>query len=208
MNNEVVIVSGCSRCGSSLMMRMLEAGGIETHDEGNKVSYECHEAQEALINGRADFVGSLAGKAVKMLDPHRVSFPPVPIAWVWMSRNATEQAKSQIKLVGMMFSALCPNPDRLALSLARDNLRVPIDLSRVPGSRLMVVDFERLVGAPGAVIPELVGFLNRPMDQAKMLACVIDRPPECAPGLEIELARTNEVEAARAAAIMATEDKA
>lgn len=186
--DEVIVVSGCSRSGTSLMMRMLEAGGIQTFDGGNKTGYECEESR-AAFGGRADFIADIPGQAVKLLDPHRFETPIVPIAWIWMWRDATEQARSQVKFMGSLAGMHIPISDRLIKSIRVDNERVPVQLSARAGSRVLVVDFARLIGVPRGVVAEVVGFINRPMDQDAMAACVIEREPGCAPGLDIEIAR-------------------
>lgn len=185
--NEVVAVAGCSRCGSTLMMQALEAGGMPVYHGGNRVGYECDESQEALVSGSADFLRTIPGHAVKLLDPQRVATPCVPIAWIWMWRDAEQQALSQIKFMGQMFSLIRPDTKRLAASLRKDNERVPVELSRRPKSRVLVVDFARLLAVPDGVMAELVGFINRPMDIAAMARVVQPRGPECAVGLDIEL---------------------
>ena len=185
--NEVVAVAGCSRCGSTLMMQALEAGGMPVYHGGNRVGYECDESQEALMSGSADFLRAIPGHAVKLLDPQRVATPYVPIAWIWMWRDAEQQALSQIKFMGQMFSLIRPDAKRLAASLRKDNERVPVELMRRPKSRVLVVDFARLLAVPYRVMAEVVGFINRPMDIAAMTKVVQPRGPECAVGLDIEL---------------------
>lgn len=185
--NEVVAVAGCSRCGSTMMMQALEAGGLPVHHGGNRVGYECDESQEAMMSGSAEFLRTIPGKAVKLLDPQRFATPCVPIAWIWMWRDADQQALSQIKFMGQMFSMIRPDEGRLAASLRKDNERVPVELSRRPKSRVLVVDFARLLALPDAVMAEVVGFINRPMDIKAMASVVLPRGPACAVGMDIEM---------------------
>ncbi|MHB8286386.1 MAG: hypothetical protein ACYDD1_17175 [Caulobacteraceae bacterium] len=70
-----IIVSGLGRCGSSLTMQMLNAAGV--HCVGSFPSFEgpeCEAFQEGFIT--AERWAAVAGRAVKLLDPHRRA-----IAW-------------------------------------------------------------------------------------------------------------------------------
>lgn len=196
---EVIVVAGAPRCGTTLMMQMLEAGGFPVYHGGNRVGYECRESQEALVVGGAGFLDTLQGKAVKLLDPQRIDVPLIRIAWVWMNRDAVQQALSQIKFMGQMFSGMRPNVERLAASIRRDNQQAPVALSRRDRSRVLVVDFERLLTVPRAVVAEVVGFVNAPMDQEAMVQCVLPRDGRCALGLDIELSRMRMIEREEAA---------
>lgn len=169
------------------MMQALEAGGMPVYHGGNRVGYECDEAQMAIVTGRADFLKSIPGMAVKLLDPQRFRSPEVPIAWIWMWRDAGQQALSQIKFMGQMFSSIRPDARRLEASLRKDNERVPVELSRRPKSRVLVVDFARLLAVPDVVMAEVVGFINRPADIRAMASVVLPRGPECVIGMDIEI---------------------
>src|SRR5262245_46933223 len=73
MNTDIVIVSGLPRSGTSLMMQLLEAGGIEVvtdklraADADNPRGY--HEFERVKkIKQDASWVPEIRGKAVKMV---------------------------------------------------------------------------------------------------------------------------------------------
>lgn len=170
-----------------MMMRMLVAGGIPGIYD-NTSSYEAECARVVAAGGQALFLNSSGGKCVKVLDPQNGTIPEVPIAWIWMHRRARDQARSQAKFLRFIGINLPIDPTRLMLSIAQDNEKVPVALSRRPRSRVLVVCFERLVEAPDAVVSEVAAFVGRPMDTAAMRACVLKRSAACAPDMSIELA--------------------
>lgn len=192
---EVVVVAGCSRCGSSLMMQMLDDGGMTTYDGGNRASYEHKDVERATMRGRMGFLKKIPGQAVKILDPQKASVPVIPIAWIWMRRDPVEQAKSQIKFMTTMFPNVRVSTsdngyqERLTKSLRQDNQYVPIELAKRPKSRVIIVRFEDLIHSPAIVSKKLCDYLGLDLDRRAMRQCVIDREPRCAPDMEIERQR-------------------
>jgi hypothetical protein len=96
MTEEIVAVTGFQRCGSSMTMRMLDAGGFPILEDATPGGYE----HPGLIPHRIADLATLApGKAVKILEPiyyqdHADGFPDAAWAWIWLDRNPSQQAKS------------------------------------------------------------------------------------------------------------------
>ena len=72
--DKVIIVSGLPRSGTSMMMKMLDAGGIEpvqdgvrTADSDNPKGYYEFERAKQLDKGDHDWLPSAQGKAVKII---------------------------------------------------------------------------------------------------------------------------------------------
>ncbi|HSJ55892.1 MAG TPA: sulfotransferase family protein, partial [Anaerolineae bacterium] len=72
-NNAIVIVSGLPRSGTSMMMKMLEAGGVRvltdyerTADEDNPKGYYEFERVKQIEHDR-EWLPEACGKAVKMV---------------------------------------------------------------------------------------------------------------------------------------------
>ena len=102
----VVVVSGLPRSGTSLMMQMLEAGGVPILTDGeracdadNPKGYYEYEPVKALQNGDSDWLDKAEGKAVKVISfllrhlpqKHRYRV-------VFMNRNLDEVLASQEKM--------------------------------------------------------------------------------------------------------------
>lgn len=190
----VVLVCGLGRCGTSLTMQMLHAGGLPCI--GHWPAFEEHRANFESFD--ADFIASHPGHAVKILDPQRVRLQQgqvlsrLPAIVIWLLRDFTEQAKSQAKLlesfVGMTSNRL--HRRRLVASLRRDTALAHDALDGLP---MRTVPFERLVYDPADGAATIDSFLREHglrIDQQKAAAAVIDRPTSCLPDmLEVELLR-------------------
>src|SRR5690349_20800338 len=94
---KTIIVSGLTRCGSSMMMQMLYSGGCPVScAKGNELISGEHEDQLSTLKEIA--LGLTDGKAVKCLDPHHWPLPPdKEYIIIWMRRDFKEQSKSIAK---------------------------------------------------------------------------------------------------------------
>lgn len=209
--NETVIVTGSARCGSSLTMRMLEAGGFPVHHGGNRTSYETPEANDIAF-GRVTSVKHLAGKAIKVLEPHQgatLALEESPIAWIYLTRNAKQQAMSQVKFLAYMAGIRFATPTVTVMKFQQDlyqhNRLNPERLERRANSRLLRVRFEDLIGDAYGAAHRIIAFLGMAEGAAAaekamvMAACVLARSPDCALDMSIEVAnaKRDDEEAAR-----------
>ncbi len=170
------IVAGCARSGSSLVMQMLDRGGVSCF--GEFPAYE--DPRTANLHNQTWLQ---PGRAHKVLCPPLLRDAPPPQAlYVWMERNATQQARSQVKFMRAMgVSALVSgaNLERVAESIRRDNQTFR---DAVRADRLLVIRFEDLLRSPEATAKSISQFLGAG-DPAAMAAAVIPREPECFDGL-------------------------
>src|SRR5690348_17944000 len=95
--NRVLIVAGLGRCGSSLMMQMLQRGGMKC--AGEFPAFEMPETNHCSIS--REWLSQFSGGAVKILDPHLCTIENTPAVVLWLSRDHWHQAKSQIKFFMM-----------------------------------------------------------------------------------------------------------
>ena len=104
---EVIVVSGLPRSGTSLMMKMLEAGGIapltdnhRTADEDNPKGYYELERVKRLADGNSKWLGDARGKAVKIIS---ALLPHLPVSHtfriIFMERAIDEILISQNKML-------------------------------------------------------------------------------------------------------------
>lgn len=181
---EFVIVSGLPRSGTSLMMQLLEAGGLpaktdreRTADEDNPRGYyewerikklktepEMFEQEEGLENQ--------AIKIVSMLLPHlpyahryRVLFMTRPIEQVVASQQA------MIARRGTAGSA----PEELPQQLAQNRMAARHWLESHPRVDWLEIDYPTLVSSPEEVIPLIAEFLGpERLAHPERMADVID----------------------------------
>lgn len=92
MPDTTIAVAGLGRCGLTMTMQMLDAGGLDVW--GDPPAYEPgHYA--------ADFDEIDAVKLVDPIGSEITGLLPEPgaLQWIWLQRDAKEQAKSMAKMV-------------------------------------------------------------------------------------------------------------
>lgn len=181
---EVVIVAGLGRCGSSLTMQMLAAGGMPC--VGEPPAFEDARLEPGRHVDEAWFRG-LIGNAIKVLDPHHVQLPKAATARViWLNRDYREQAASQAKFLQAV--AGIGGVEDVAIAFRRS---MPAErkqaLCALAGWPILEQAFEALILEPEAAAHAINAFVGGHLDEAAMAHVVRRRPTECAPGLEMEL---------------------
>jgi hypothetical protein len=106
MNSEIIVVSGLPRSGTSLMMQMLDNGGVKvvtdnirTADTDNpKGYYECELVKK--IKQDASWVPATRGKAFKMVSQLLYDLPATEVyRIIFMERDMDETLLSQEKML-------------------------------------------------------------------------------------------------------------
>lgn len=181
MTPPTVAVTGFGRCGSSMVMRMLEVGGFPLAPSGGFPAYETH---------RISIATSHPGEAIKVLDGilHGV-FPPGPARSIWLDRDHLQQARSQVKFLrGIMGTRLEKDAvDRFRHSYRRDRPRAIRELT-ARGS-LLIVEYEAVLRDPAGQAQRIADHVGdmQTLDLDAMAAVVHARSPRCAPDLAFEL---------------------
>jgi hypothetical protein len=181
----LILVSGLGRCGTSLMMQMLSAGGLPVFDREavGGVAFE----HEVAITG-AHLPEGAAG-LLKWLDPHTEPLPPRRVRGsIFLTRDVKQQALSQKKFsqafVSRVFETLTWR--ELAYSLKRDTKRALGALER--RGPVFKARFESLIIRPRPVIEAIAKWLGEPIDVDAAVAQVRPRGTDCLPGLlELQL---------------------
>lgn len=190
-DHPILFVAGLGRCGTTLVMTMLDAGGFPV--TGPRVSYE---PAERWRGGRPDmdWLRAQGGRAVKWIDPtHHFTLPgsltqrPVIIL---MERNPREQARSQVKLLSMMgMKGVGRRAERaMERSIKRD---VPPMRAHLRNSAIVHgIDFEDVLENPfwaARKLGRLVAYhYGADFDAESAASVVMPRHPSCAPDLSME----------------------
>lgn len=177
MNEPTIVVAGLARSGLSLTMQMLDAGGVPCQGE--------FPAYEPFPLGDIPW-DKCHGTAVKLVDSH-LHIPRPGRYWVIrLRRDTREQARSFNKWTSMLFGGRPIGIAKLTNSFTRD-YRI-IDEWALKQERLQIFDFEEVLKEPRWAATLLCRFLDRPLNTQAMAAAVVNRQPECYPGLlELEL---------------------
>ncbi len=177
-------VCGFGRCGSTMVMRMLAAGGCPPLAEDPP-----HESDlDTVFRMWPD---DLAGRAVKLLDSPRWN-RCVPFArewrFVWLDRDPLEQARSHIKFLmeGMGVPVADPAAAvaKFAASYHRDRPEL-MKLLRRNGD-VFVLRYERALANPHRAARQLKQVWPG-LDVEAAAAVVHARDGRCRPDLSVEL---------------------
>lgn len=160
---EVIVVCGLARCGTSLVMKMLHKGGIEPLCDPSSLEYG-YELNASLELPRSHgWLNNAGGKAVKILDPQRFTPPHGHrYAFIFLTRDLKEQAKSHVKFINALGVRTMPDTRRkLEASLRRDEPIVRRLLASYEGSRTLSLEFEQLILDPLGSATRMDDFLQR-----------------------------------------------
>lgn len=180
----LILVSGLPRSGTSLMMQMLEAGGLttvtdrkrEADDSNPRGYYEDDRVKQLAVNRDTAWLTSCRGQAVKMVAPLLEWLPDdLPVKIIFMQRPAEEVIRSQRTMLerdGKQGAML--TDASLAKAYAQQLHRVNDLIEKRPGTELLTVDFAEAISRPRAVADTVNAFLGNRLQSAAM-ADVADR---------------------------------
>ena len=176
--DEIVIVSGLPRSGTSLMMRMLEAGGVPPVVDGereadvdNPRGYYEYEPVKKLAADDA-WLDAAGGKAVKVIsallgrlpDRHRYRV-------VFMRRDLDEVLASQAEMLKRRGEP--PGDEALLRRAFFGHLeQVERSLAAAPNVEVLFVSYARLVTAPEAQLDRIQRFFSGSLDRAAMAGVI------------------------------------
>lgn len=186
-SDEIIAVSGATRSGSSLMMRLLAAAGVPTiHELDHSME---HSGMVRLATGDAAWLAGAEGHAVKLLD---ITHYPPPAGRkyrvIWMNRDPHEQAKSQLKFMNYLQPGIADirreTVRALAGSIKHDRHIEQRLWANKFKAKLLEINFEdlllRRIGACTAVT-DFIGL--HPSAIEKMLPLIVNRQATNYPGM-------------------------
>lgn len=178
LDEPVIVVSGLPRSGTSMMMRMLAAGGLDVltdgvhqPDDDNPLGY-FEYAPVNRLREDSSWMSQVRGKAVKVVSPLLPELPPGFSYKVLFMRRATpEVLLSQAKLA----KGRLPNEDRLPAVIARHLAEVDSWIEQTGHVDCMYVEYRSAVFEPVDTARQVAKFLGLPLDIAGMGAAVVPR---------------------------------
>lgn len=175
----LTIVSGLPRSGTSMMMRMLEAGGMEVlidnirraDDDNPRGYYEFEPVKQTRRD--ASWIGPAQGKAVKMV--YRLLYDlPANFEYrvLFMRRNLDEVLASQKKMLARGDSG-DDVPDGEMSELFRAEL-ARFDRWIVSQGAFKIIDvrYNELLANPTPIVAQIAEFLDGGFDQQAMCGVV------------------------------------
>lgn len=181
------IVSGLPRSGTSMMMSMLQAGGVplvtdgeRTADEDNPKGYFEIERVKRLAHGDVDWLAASApGKGIKIISD-LLQFVPaeLPCRVIFMRRRLSEILASQHRMLERRGEAEGPAALEMRSIYQAHLDEIFAALDERPKWQVLYVNYNRMLSAPEAQLQKVVSFIEGggagPLDQAGM-AGVIDQ---------------------------------
>ena len=181
--NEIIIVSGLPRSGTSLMMMLLEAGGIpiltdnlRTSDVDNPKGYYEFEPVKSMPKGNNQWLSQATGKAVKVISSLLKFLPPDHCyKIILMRRRIDEIMASQARMIRNRQE----NSDRISdaeMSMLFEKHLHDISawLKRQDYIEHIEISYNEILRAPETAHSVLSSFLDHALDTDQMIS-MIDR---------------------------------
>jgi len=178
----IVVVSGLPRSGTSMMMRMLEAGGVtplvdgvrEADDSNPKGYFEYEPVKVLDRHGDAPWLPMARGKAVKVIS-FLLTFLPehYNYAVIFMHRHPDEIIASQHAMLVARGQAVDPGDAARSREVFRAHLaQVERFLAGRACFRTLPVQYREVIAAPEAAAAQVAAFLKLPLDTQAMARSV------------------------------------
>ena len=177
----IVIVSGLPRSGTSMMMKMLEAGGLEittdqvrAADEDNpRGYYEYERVKDLEKEADRSWVAQARGKVLKVISHLLRELPDENFyRVVFMRRDLLEVIASQNKMLERRGEEN-PIEDEKAADLFRKHMiHIKLFIEASPNFELLEVGYRDAIQDPEALAARVNGFLDKRLDTRKMAEAV------------------------------------
>ncbi|MBU0511609.1 MAG: sulfotransferase [Chloroflexi bacterium] len=176
----ITIVSGLPRSGTSMLMKMLEAGGIppltddiRTADKDNPKGYYEFERAKKLKDGDIAWLPEAWGKAVKIIAALLVHLPPdYEYRVLFMRRNIDEVLASQAKMLTHRGEESRVDDAAMADLFQKHVKQVRAWMNSQPNLQYLDVDYNTMLRDPIPHVRQINQFLGGRFDEQKMAAVV------------------------------------
>jgi hypothetical protein len=182
-SKSVIIVSGLPRSGTSMMMKMLEAGGqailtdnLREADANNPKGYYEFERVKQMKDGDLAWLSDAVGKVVKIVTG-LIMFLPSGYNYkiIFMRRDLNEILSSQKKMLGRLGKEDDNIPDDKMAKVYEEHLKeVRGWLIRQPNIETLYVNYNSMVKDPTEALNKVNDFLGGSMD-VSVMAAVVDK---------------------------------
>ncbi len=175
----ITIVSGLPRCGTSLMMRMLDMGGlpalsdnVRTADEDNpKGYYEFERVKETKAD--ASWLAEADGKAVKMVSQLLYDLPEDrSYQVIFMDRHLDEMMASQNKMLERLGKPLAGDDDQMRVYLQKHLDQIKAWWAAAQHLSVLEVSYNALMAEPEPIVTQVAQFVGAGLDEGRMLAAI------------------------------------
>jgi hypothetical protein len=178
---DITIVSGLPRSGTSMMMKMLEAGGmppytdnIRTADDDNPKGYYEYERVKKLPEGDTSWLPDARGKAVKVISALLEHLPPqYNYRVLFMQRKMDEILASQKQMLVRSGQPTDKVGDgQLAEMYEKHLARVNSWLASQANFSVLYLDYNQMLTDPEEYAAQINDFLGEKLDSMAMASIV------------------------------------
>ena len=182
LEGSVIVVTGLPRSGTSMLMQMLAAGGMEVlsdglreADEDNPRGYFEFEPVKNLLKD-SKWLAEGRGRAVKIVAPLLAALPPqLAHRVILCERDLDEVLDSQERMLVRRNQALLATPERRRMlkdEYARMVDRMKAMLMRRPYTQLLLMEHRKVISDPLVAAERMNKFLGGRLDVAMMAAAI------------------------------------
>ena len=173
----IVVVSGLPRSGTSMMMKMLQAGGmpvlideLRIPDADNPNGYYQFERVKQLNKGDYAWLKDAEGKAVKIIS---ALLPNLPVTYsykiIFMQRQYSEVIHSQQKMLVHRGESTERMTNEELIRIYENHLQQVYSWVRSQQQiSMFTADYNSLIYEPIKWITQITRFVDLPLDQQKM----------------------------------------
>jgi LPS sulfotransferase NodH len=177
-SDPITVVSGLPRSGTSMMMKILEAGGIpiltdnlRTPDEDNPRGYFEFEQVKALKEGEVVWLQDASGKAVKVISSLLGELPAAyQYKIIFMRRAISEILASQKQMLFRRGESTEGDDQKMAENFQEHLKRVRVWLANQANMGVLYIDYNELMADPAPHITSVAEFLGVEERLNEMLA--------------------------------------
>ena len=178
----VIVVSGLPRSGTSMVMKMLEAGGLEVLTDGVRGAdennpngyYELERVTRLNIDADRSWLAGARGKAIKIIS-FLLTYLPESNDYhvIFMHRNLDEVLRSQNAMLVQRGQPIGATSDENVHALYDKHVR---QMKSFLGARrcfeVLDVEYAEVLAAPGDEAARMSRFLGRDLNVERMAAAV------------------------------------
>jgi hypothetical protein len=178
MSDEIVIVSGLPRSGTSLMCQMLDNGGVEVVTDGIRTAdpdnprgyYELEKVKR--IKQDASWLPEARGKAFKMVSQLLYDLPATErYRVIFMQRDLDEMLASQERMLERL-GRPAVSRDQMRPAFVAHLDRLSRWLVEQPHIAVLRVDYKSLIERPAEMAEVVNAFVGCRADASRMAASV------------------------------------
>jgi hypothetical protein len=176
----IVVVSGLPRSGTSMVMKMLEAGGLSVVTDGLRAAdehnpkgyYEDERVKDLYQSGDKTWLRESRGKVIKIISFLLKSLPDDNNYKVlFMHRNLREIVASQNKMLASRREKN-DTPDDRAVALLEEQVSDARFFLRRPQFEVLELNYRETLDGPRALALRMAEFVGEALDVEKMTQVV------------------------------------